>query len=102
MKYINTKSISAILEQFGGKGIQGKRIYLFGSGQYSEQFISRFSQYYEITGILDNNKEKWGTKLSEIEISSPDILKGIDVPFKIIICNYFKNSIGKTICCSFS
>lgn len=68
------------------KGIEGKKIYLFGSGQYSEQFISRFSQYYEIAGILDNNKEKWGTKLSGIEISSPDILKEIEVPFKIFIC----------------
>ena len=75
------------------KGIEGKRIYLFGSGQYSEQFISRFSQYYEITGILDNNKEKWGTTLSGIEIYSPDILKGIEVPFKIFVCIKYYDSV---------
>lgn len=63
-----------------------KKLYLFGSGCYAEQFINQFGQYYEIEGILDNNKEKWGKKVAGIEVYSPSLLKSIDVPFKVYIC----------------
>ena len=71
------------------KGIGSKRIYLFGSGKYSEQFIEQFGQYYDIAGIVDNNESRWGENLSGIEIFSPEILKEIDVPFKVFICIKF-------------
>lgn len=71
------------------KGIGSKRIYLFGSGKYSEQFIEQFGQYYDIAGIVDNNEGRWGENLSGIEIYSPEILKEIDVPFKVFICIKF-------------
>ena len=71
------------------KGIGSRKIYLFGSGNYAEKFIEQFGQYYDIAGILDNNESRWGEKLSEIEICSPEILKEIDVPFKVFICIKF-------------
>ena len=71
------------------KGIGSKRIYLFGSGKYAEQFIEQFGQYYDIAGIVDNNESRWGENLSGIEIYSPEILKEIDIPFKVFICIKF-------------
>ncbi len=71
------------------KGVNNKKVYLFGSGRYAEQFIEQFGQYYEIAGILDNNCEKWGIKLEGIEIYSPQILNDVDVPFKVFICIKF-------------
>ena len=71
------------------KGIGSKRIYLFGSGRYAEQFIEQFLQYYDIAGIVDNKESRWGENLSGIEIYSPEILKEIDVPLKVFICIKF-------------
>lgn len=68
------------------KGVEHKRIYLFGSGCYAEHFIAQFGQYCEIEGIVDNNNEKWGQKVSGIEIYPPSLLEEIDVPFKVFIC----------------
>lgn len=74
------------------KGIGSKRIYLFGSGKYAERFIEQFGQYYDIAGIIDNNESRWGENLSGIEIYSPEMLKEIDVPFKVFICiKYFED-----------
>lgn len=75
------------------KNVEGRKIYLFGSGKYAEQFIEQFSQYYEIAGIVDNDESKWGKNLSDIEISSPEILKDIVVPFKVFICIKFFDSV---------
>lgn len=68
------------------KDADHRKLYLFGSGCYAKQFITQFGQYYEIEGIIDNDKEKWGKKAAGIEIYSPLLLKSIDVPFKVIIC----------------
>lgn len=71
------------------KGVGSKKIYLFGSGRYSERFIEQFGQYYDIAGIVDNNKDRWGENLLGIEIYSPTVLKELDVPFKVFICIKF-------------
>lgn len=71
------------------KNTEGKKIYLFGSGNYAEQFIRQFGDCYDIAGIVDNNESKWGTMLAGIEISSPVVLREIQEPFKIFICIKF-------------
>ncbi len=71
------------------KDADNKKLYLFGSGCYAEQFITQFSQYYKIEGVLDNNEEKWGKKVAGVEIYPPSLLKNIDVPFKVFICIKF-------------
>ena len=75
------------------KDTEGKKIYLFGSGNYAEQFIRQFGDCYDIAGIVDNNESKWGTKLSDIEISSPEILREIQSPFKVFICIKFFDAV---------
>lgn len=71
------------------KGIGSKKLYLFGSGEYSKKFIEQFGQYYDIEGIIDNNSDRWGEKLQGIEIYSPSVLKQTDIPFKVFICIKF-------------
>lgn len=68
------------------KGAENKKLYLFGSGAYSERFIEQFGQYYDIAAVLDNNSEKWGVDFHGIKISSPDVLNEEKGQFKVFIC----------------
>lgn len=82
------------------KNIEGKRIYLFGSGKFAEQFVSQFGEYYEIAGIVDNDEKKWGTTFSimaddgdgkDLKIHSPRDLQQVEAPFRVFICiKYFE------------
>lgn len=66
---------------------EGRKLYLFGSGNFTKKFLSQFGKDYEITGILDNNPDKWGTQMEGITVCSPDILKDLQVnEYKVIIC----------------
>ncbi|MCM1154121.1 MAG: adenylyltransferase/cytidyltransferase family protein [Ruminococcus flavefaciens] len=71
------------------KGTEGRSIWLFGSGKYSEQFIQQFGRYCDIVGIVDNSQERWGNNLLGVEIYSPDVLLKAAVPFKVFICIKF-------------
>ncbi len=78
------------------KGTGNRQVWLFGSGKYSEKFIGQFGQYCDIGGIVDNNAERWGKSLSGVEIHSPDILKELKVPFKVLICiKFFEDVIAQ-------
>lgn len=67
--------------------VEGKKLYLFGSGNYTKKFLSQFGEDYEIAGILDNNSNKWGMQMEGITIGSPAILRNLSPEeYKIIIC----------------
>lgn len=69
------------------KGAENRSLYLFGSGKFTQQFLSQFGKAYEIAGIIDNNAEKWGTRLDDVEIYSPEILNKLEPgTFKVIVC----------------
>ncbi len=69
------------------KGADNRRLYLFGSGNFTKQFLSQFRNVYDIAGIIDNNEEKWGTSLDGVQITSPDFLATLEPgTFKVIIC----------------
>ena len=66
---------------------ENKDIYIFGSGRYAERFIELCSSVFRIKGAFDNNHEKWGKKIKNIEIESPDVIKHLnETSYKIIIC----------------
>jgi len=78
------------------KGADNKKIYLFGSGKYAEQFIEQFGPYYEIAGILDNNQDRWEGDVSGIRISAPNCLKEREEPVKVVICiKYFEEVLAQ-------
>lgn len=77
-----------IFRNTGGKGI-----FLFGAGRFAEQFISQFGEFYRITGIVDNDPEKWGTSLQGIPILAPQVLGEAEQPFQVFVCVKFYDGI---------
>lgn len=71
------------------KGIENKKIYLFGSGQFAQKFIEQFQKYHEIAGIVDNNKDRWGKEIKGIKINAPAFLLDVKESFKVFICIKF-------------
>lgn len=68
------------------KNTYGKKIYLFGSGRYTKRFLDKYGSVYEIVGLLDNARQKWGGRFEGYEIFSPEVLRTIEVPYKVFIC----------------
>lgn len=67
--------------------VDGKKLFLFGSGNYTKKFLSQFGKDYEIRGILDNNSGKWNTQMGGITIYSPEMLRDFSAEeYKVIIC----------------
>ena len=56
--------------------IQSKKIVLFGAGYRCTEVLSRFYRYpYEdISMICDNARGKWGSKIYNLTVCSPDVL----------------------------
>lgn len=68
-------------------GIEGKKLYLFGSGKYADRFLELYGDDFPVYGILDNDGSRQGTKKREIMIYSPEILKDMKSgSFKVMIC----------------
>lgn len=66
---------------------EGRKIYLFGSGNFAEMFLSQFGRDFNVTGIVDNQEQKWGTQIYNIPIMNPDVLKTLDfAQCKVIVC----------------
>lgn len=69
------------------RGTEGRQIYLFGSGNFTKKFLSQFATDHIIAGILDNNRETWGTELQGIPILPPEHLAALAVgSYKVIVC----------------
>ena len=69
------------------EGLDNKKLYLFGSGNFAKQFVAYYKNDYNICGILDNDDNKWGKKLDGITITSPEVLRGLKTDeYKVIIC----------------
>lgn len=69
------------------KGVEGRRLFLFGSGLFAKQFIGMYGNEYSIEAVVDNNESRWGSEIEGIRIQSPDILKSLkDEEYKVIVC----------------
>ena len=64
-----------------------RALILFGSGNFARSFLDIYGSDYKVVKILDNNSDRWNTKLKGIDIVSPDYLKE-QAPgtFKVIVC----------------
>lgn len=69
------------------KGTDNRKLYLFGTGQFAQSFLSQYGDECSITGFIDNDPDKWGKDLEGICIYPPDILNTLETAtFKVIIC----------------
>lgn len=69
------------------RNAENRKIILFGSGNFTKHFLSRFKNQYEVYAIVDNNQSKWGSRLDGIEILPPHIIEEIPKEeSRIIIC----------------
>lgn len=67
--------------------IGNRKVVIFGSGKYMKHFMSRFADKFNIHAIVDNNEVKWGKRVNNVEIHSPEYLMTIDPnELKIIVC----------------
>lgn len=67
-------------------GLDKKQLVIFGSGRYASRFFETYGGRYPAAHIVDNNPARQGQKLRGITIESPDILKDLEGPFKVLIC----------------
>lgn len=69
------------------RGTQNRAIYLFGTGQFAQLFLSQFGKDCDIAGFIDNNPDKWNTKMAGIPIYPPTKLEYLEKgTYKVIIC----------------
>lgn len=68
------------------RNIGSRRVYIFGAGNYAEDFIQRFGKELKIDAILDNDVGRQGMELHGIKIISPSLLEETGEPCKVFIC----------------
>lgn len=76
-----------------------KEIILFGAGNIAIEFIKQYRSKVHFAFIVDNDPKKWGKRLLNVEIKSPDIIKkeGILEKRKLIVTSMFYKDIEKQL-----
>ena len=75
-----------------------RKLIIFGSGKYADQFMALFKADYPVYKIIDNNQKRWGDTLYGVEIVSPDYLRDLSQnEYKVIICIKNYNPIVKQL-----
>jgi len=78
------------------KEIDNKKIILWGTGSGMQKLFPLF-QEHRVKHIIDNDPNKWGRKIEQIEIVGPDILEKYDLPIFICAAGDYKKQIVQQI-----
>jgi lipopolysaccharide cholinephosphotransferase len=78
--------------------LNNKTIVIFGAGQMLEHYLSHEGKKYPPEFVVDNNKQKWGTKVHNIPVKNPnEILNVPDDNLILIICNIYYREISQQL-----
>lgn len=76
----------------------GKEIICFGGGTAADIIMQKILYKYKVYCFLDNNKSIQGTKLYDVEVKAPDILKNLETgSFLVLIVSKHVNAISKQL-----
>lgn len=62
-----------------------KKIVLFGTGKYFENYVKKYAQEYPPTYAVDNSPKQWNTRKMGVAIKNPEILRQEDPDNTIIV-----------------
>jgi lipopolysaccharide cholinephosphotransferase len=80
------------------KGIEGKRVYIFGAGDSLRLWLERYSQGLDVVCAFDNAESKWGTAAYDIPVRSPDeLFELIDAQSRLIIASVYHKEIREQL-----
>lgn len=58
-------------------GLDGRKIILFGAGRMAVHYLDKYGDSYPPFFIIDNDTDKWGSRIRGIEVRSPVALSGL-------------------------
>lgn len=66
---------------------EGRKLILFGSGNWAEKFLDGYGREHPVAYIVDNQPAHWGGRLRGVAIIAPDALREMDLrACKVIVC----------------
>ncbi|MBQ7479834.1 MAG: adenylyltransferase/cytidyltransferase family protein, partial [Selenomonadaceae bacterium] len=69
------------------QGMEGKRLILFGSGRYADQFLALYGKAHPVEFVVDNNGKRWGEAVAGLSIRSPEALGELaDGSYRVLVC----------------
>ena len=74
-----------------------KKVVLFGASKMGEIAYKKLKDKYEIIAFVDNDKNKWGKKLKNIEIVEPNKLLLLKDYVEIIITSAYDICIAEQL-----
>lgn len=80
------------------KSLKNKRIVFWGASIFLENFLKAYSlNEFNILGVVDMNKQRWGEKIANYEIFSPDKIKDLKANCIIISIKNFNRERNKKL-----
>ncbi len=69
------------------KGLENKKVIIFGSGNFANQFMQMYGSDYDVVAVIDNRTDKHGEDFYGVKICGADILQTMEPDsYRVIIC----------------
>ena len=92
------KNISDLYEENLFHDVEGKKIILFGAGEYFNRYLTKYGSEHPPAYIVDNDKKKWHTYKCGVKILSPQYLQQENASdLRVIICSSYIDDMEKDL-----